>query len=116
MSRINYYPGHMVTAVREISRVLKLVDVVVEVRDARIPFGSQSPLLQALLPHNMPHVVVLNKADLANANMSHRAVQMIGADRTLLASCGGKNKGSNVAAVIPTCLKGVCAFGFVCYL
>lgn len=95
----------MLTAAREIARVLKLVDVVVEVRDARIPFSSSSPLLQSLLPHNMPLVVVLNKADLANANLSHRAVQMIGPERTLLASCGGKSKGSNVASVIPTCLQ-----------
>jgi ribosome biogenesis GTPase A len=102
---VNWFPGHMVTAARQITQVLKRVDVVVEVRDARIPFSSSSPVLQAVLPHNMPLVVVLNKADLANANMSHRAVQMLGPDRTLLASCGGRSKGSGVSAVVPACLR-----------
>lgn len=102
---VNWFPGHMLTAARQIAQVLKRVDVVVEVRDARIPFSSSSPVLQSVLPHNMPLVVVLNKADLANANLSHRALQLLGPDRALLASCGGRSKGSGVAAVVPACLR-----------
>ena len=116
MSGVNWFPGHMLTAAREIAAVLRLVDVVVEVRDARIPFSSASPLLQSLLPHNMPVVVVLNKADLANSNLSHRALSLVVSSSSssssssscrssaVLLSAGGPRRGSGVAALVPACL------------
>ncbi len=102
---VNWFPGHMVTAARRIAQVLKRVDVVAEVRDARIPFSSSSPVLRAALQPSMPVVVVLNKADLANANMTHRAVQLLGPETTVVASCGGRSKGSGVSNVLSTCLQ-----------
>ena len=105
MSAVNWFPGHMVRASQAIAAVLKKVDVVVEVRDARIPFSSSSPLLSSLLPHNMPCVVALNKADLANANLSHRAVSLLGGpSRAVLLSSGGPAKGTRLAALLPACL------------
>ena len=44
-NNINWYPGHMARARREIGEAVKLVDVVIEIIDARIPIGSRNPIL-----------------------------------------------------------------------
>lgn len=64
-NNINWYPGHMVTAQNEIKDSLKLIDIVVEVLDARIPFSSRNPLINALAK-DKARIVVLNKCDLAD--------------------------------------------------
>ena len=63
---INWYPGHMAKAKRLIQEHLKMIDVVVELVDARIPWSSTNPMIGTLIG-NKPSVVVLNKADLADA-------------------------------------------------
>ncbi len=62
---INWYPGHMARARREIENSIKLVDVVIEMVDARIPISSRNPILNEIIA-NKPRVIVLNKADLAS--------------------------------------------------
>lgn len=62
---IQWYPGHMAKAKRQLSEMLPLLDVVVEVADARIPSSSRNPDLDRLLARK-PRVVVLNKSDLAS--------------------------------------------------
>lgn len=62
---IQWYPGHMVKTKKLIRENLKLVDVVLEVIDARIPFSSSNPDLRGLIG-NKEKLVVLNKADLAD--------------------------------------------------
>lgn len=62
---INWYPGHMAVAAREIKRVMPTVDFVLEVLDARLPFSTENPLVNELRG-DKPHVKVLNKADLAD--------------------------------------------------
>lgn len=57
--------GHMVKAQNEIKESLKLIDIVVEVLDARIPLSSRNPLIDGLAG-NKSRIVVLNKADLAD--------------------------------------------------
>ncbi|HHY59189.1 MAG TPA: ribosome biogenesis GTPase YlqF [Clostridia bacterium] len=61
---IQWYPGHMAKAKRILAEQIKLVDVVLEVRDARIPASSGNPDLKKLLG-NKKSLIVLNKADLA---------------------------------------------------
>ncbi|HZK43803.1 MAG TPA: ribosome biogenesis GTPase YlqF [Syntrophomonadaceae bacterium] len=61
---INWYPGHMVKAKREIKENLKLVDVVVMLLDARAPFSCRNMDLEAIVG-NKPIILVLNKMDLA---------------------------------------------------
>lgn len=65
MDVIQWYPGHMVKAKRTIKEHLKVVDLVVELTDARIPNSSRNPDLEDLLV-NKDSVLVLNKADLAD--------------------------------------------------
>ncbi|MEG1059797.1 MAG: ribosome biogenesis GTPase YlqF, partial [Clostridia bacterium] len=62
---INWYPGHMVKAQNDIKENLKLIDIVVEVLDARIPISSQNPIIDKLAL-NKARIIVLNKADLAD--------------------------------------------------
>nr|MDD6336514.1 ribosome biogenesis GTPase YlqF [bacterium] len=62
--RVNWYPGQMAKARRMLVDSLSLVDVVLEVADARVPYASRNPDL-ALLCAAKPRVLLLNKADLA---------------------------------------------------
>ncbi|MEG2909391.1 MAG: ribosome biogenesis GTPase YlqF [Erysipelotrichaceae bacterium] len=62
---INWFPGHMTKAKREMQEKLKLVDMVIELRDARIPVASTNPLL-AELTMSKPRLIILSKRDKAN--------------------------------------------------
>lgn len=62
---IQWYPGHMAKARRQVEQNLKMVDVVIELLDARIPASSRNPDINRILK-DKPRVVALNKADLAN--------------------------------------------------
>ena len=62
---LQWYPGHMRKAERLVKENLKLVDVVVELLDARIPMSSANPVLREIVG-GKPRIIVLNKADLAN--------------------------------------------------
>ena len=70
-TNINWYPGHMAKTKREISEDLKLIDVVVELLDSRIPLSSQNPDI-AELTKGKKKIIVLNKTDLAD-NMQNEA-------------------------------------------
>lgn len=63
---IQWYPGHMTKARREIATAMKTQDVVIEVLDARMPRASANPLLAAIRG-DKPCIVVLSKSDLADA-------------------------------------------------
>lgn len=62
---INWFPGHMHKARKEIAEVMPQVDIIIEMLDARIPFSSENPLVPQLRG-NTPCIKVLNKADLAD--------------------------------------------------
>ena len=64
-SNINWYPGHMVKAINDIKSVLKLIDIVVQVCDARLPLSSCNPLIEELA-QDKQKIMVLNKKDLAD--------------------------------------------------
>ncbi len=64
---IQWFPGHMAKTRRLITENLKLVDIVVELKDARIPYSSTNPILKEILG-NKPRVIALNKCDMADEN------------------------------------------------
>ncbi len=68
---INWFPGHMRKALNETKENLKLVDLVFETCDARIPFSSRNPELDAIIG-DKPRIVLLNKADLADPAKTER--------------------------------------------
>lgn len=68
---INWFPGHMAAATRAIRERLKLADLVVEVRDARIPLSSANGDFQDILSRKK-RIIILNKRDLANSNIINK--------------------------------------------
>ena len=64
---VQWFPGHMAKTRRQIKESLKLVDVVVEIVDARIPVSSKNPELEDIIG-NKPRIILLNKADVADPN------------------------------------------------
>lgn len=68
---IQWYPGHMTKTRRLITENLKLVDIVIELVDARIPFSSKNPDIEELAG-NKPRILVMNKSDLADPNTTSR--------------------------------------------
>jgi ribosome biogenesis GTPase A len=69
MATINWFPGHMKKTQREIKENLKLVDAIIEIRDARIPRSSANPDIDKLC-EGKPRVILLNKSDLSEAKVT----------------------------------------------
>ncbi|MBQ2663170.1 MAG: ribosome biogenesis GTPase YlqF, partial [Clostridia bacterium] len=65
MQNLQWYPGHMAKTRRLIEENLKMIDVVVEILDARIPFSGRNPNFDDIIK-NKPRLLVLNKSDLAD--------------------------------------------------
>ena len=66
---IQWFPGHMAKARRQIEEKLKLLDLVIELVDARIPLASRNPMIDQILKRK-PRLVLLNKADLADPSVT----------------------------------------------
>jgi ribosome biogenesis GTPase A len=62
---IQWFPGHMTKARRQVEEKLKLVDLVFELLDARLPFSSQNPMMDQLVSKK-PRLILLTKCDLAD--------------------------------------------------
>lgn len=95
IANINWYPGHMKKTRELIRENLKLVDMVVEVLDARIPLSSRNPIIDELVGEK-PRIIILNKSDLSDPRENDRwAARLSGDGRrvvTLNAMTGqGKN-------------------------
>ena len=64
---IHWYPGHIAKAERQLKEKLNLVDVIIEVRDSRLPLSSSYANIKKLLGEK-PRLLLLNKADLVDRN------------------------------------------------
>ena len=64
---IQWYPGHMTKTRRMMEENISLVDIVIELLDARLPFSSKNPEIDNLA-RNKKRIVILNKVDLAEEN------------------------------------------------
>ena len=62
---INWYPGHMAKTMKQIEADLRIVDIVIELLDARIPIASQNPEI-AQITKGKKKIIVLNKCDLSD--------------------------------------------------
>ncbi|ANK59478.1 MULTISPECIES: ribosome biogenesis GTPase YlqF [Loigolactobacillus] len=65
MATIQWYPGHMAKAKKQVQENLHLVDIVLEIVDARTPNSSRNPILDKIIEQK-PRLMILNKADLAD--------------------------------------------------
>ena len=71
---INWYPGHMAKARKELAEKMKNVDLVIELCDSRLPYSSRNPDLKQMIGKRN-HILILNKADLADPGISQRWIQ-----------------------------------------
>lgn len=69
MAAINWYPGHMHKASKEMRNIVPHVDLIIEVLDARIPFSSENPMIGDIRG-DKPCIKVLSKSDLADPEMT----------------------------------------------
>ena len=91
-TRIQWFPGHMAKARREITDAMSKVDLVFELVDARCPEASRNPILNELIG-NKPRIIVLNKADLADEKVNKEWVKSY--------------KKENQVAILADSIKGV---------
>ncbi|GGA96766.1 ribosome biogenesis GTPase YlqF [Macrococcus hajekii] len=90
---IQWFPGHMAKARREVTEQLKMVDCVFELLDARIPYSSSNPMISDIIK-DKPRVVLLNKMDMADPRETKKWMQHIeqtGAYPVMIDSKNGKN-------------------------
>lgn len=71
---IQWFPGHMAKARRQVTEKLKLVDIIFELVDARIPLSSRNPMIDEIIQHK-PRLVLLNKADMADKEITREWVR-----------------------------------------
>lgn len=98
---INWYPGHMAKTKRQIIEDLKLIDIVVEILDARIPISSQNPDIGKLI-QGKQRIVVLNKSDLASDTENKNWVQYFenkGIPAVIVDSNSGKGIGEAIRKI-----------------
>ena len=94
-ARINWYPGHMAKTKKQIAEDLKLIDVVIEILDSRIPISSRNPDV-ANLTKGKDKIIILNKSDLAAQSQNDLWVQYFKqkGQTAILANCNS-GKGIN---------------------
>lgn len=93
-TNINWYPGHMAKTKKQIVEDLKLIDVVVEILDARIPISSQNPDIREYTK-NKNKIIVLNKCDLADEKQNAKWVQYF-KQKDIIAVLVDSNSGKGV--------------------
>lgn len=104
--KIHWFPGHMAKTRRLMAANLKMVDVVVELLDARIPFSSRNPEIDRICG-TKPRLIVLNKCDSADENVTKQWIAFF-AEKGIAAvptDCRSGKGLNNVTAAIRTLLK-----------
>ncbi|MBE7037631.1 MAG: ribosome biogenesis GTPase YlqF [Ruminococcaceae bacterium] len=90
---IQWFPGHMTKTMRLIEENIKLVDIVVEILDARLPKSSKNPEIDNLIK-DKPRLILLNKSDIADANETSKWINKFekdGISAIAISSTSGKS-------------------------
>lgn len=95
---INWYPGHMAKTKKQIAQDLKLIDLVIELLDARIPVSSQNPDIKELVK-DKKKMIVLNKSDLAEEKATKQWIKYF-EDQKEIAVIADSNSGKGIQEVI----------------
>lgn len=88
---INWYPGHMKKTKEEIKNSLKLVDIVLEVIDARIPKSSRNPLISEIT-EKKDRIIIMNKTDLSDPVENEKWIKKFADDRIKAIKMNAKEK------------------------
>ena len=97
-TNINWYPGHMLKTKKQIIEDLKLIDVVVELLDARIPKSSRNPDIQRIV-QNKKRIVLLNKSDLAEEKETKKWIEYYKNNNTIAIACDA-NLGKGIKEIL----------------
>ena len=97
-TNINWYPGHMLKTKKQIIEDLKLIDVVVELLDARIPKSSRNPDIQRIV-QNKKRIVLLNKSDLAEEKETKKWIEYYKNNNTTAIACDA-NLGKGIKEIL----------------
>ena len=100
---IQWFPGHMTKTKRMIEASLKLVDAVIEIKDARIPVSSTNPDIDGLIG-SKPRLILLNKCDVADKNSTNKWIEYYNKKgiKALAIDC---RSGKGLNLVVPECRK-----------
>ena len=98
-TNINWFPGHMAKTKKQIVEDLKLIDIVIEILDARIPLSSQNPDVQ-VYTRNKKKITILNKADLADENITKEWIKHFSKDGNVAIAVQA-NTGKGMDKVVP---------------
>ncbi|CCN81568.1 Ribosome biogenesis GTPase A [Vibrio nigripulchritudo SFn27] len=101
---IQWFPGHMHKARKEIEEVIPQVDVIIEVLDARIPFSSENPMISALRK-DKPCVKVLNKRDLSDPDMTEKWIEHFEQEKGVKAMAITTTNPQEVHKIMELCRK-----------
>ncbi len=91
---INWYPGHMAKTKKQILEDLKLIDIVIELLDARIPISSRNPDIQELTK-GKKKIILLNKCDLADEKINSKWMKKLEREATVILTDSKSGKGIN---------------------
>ena len=89
---INWYPGHMAKTRKQIEEDLKLIDVVIELLDSRIPSASRNPDIRKLT-QNKKRIIILNKCDLSDEQINKKWVEKLSKEAPVLLTDANTGKG-----------------------
>lgn len=98
---IQWFPGHMAKARREVTEKLKFVDIVFELVDARLPLSSRNPMMDEIVQQK-PRLILLNKGDLADPHETQKWRQYFEA-KGYAALIINSHEGKGIKQIIPTC-------------
>ncbi|MCL1048879.1 ribosome biogenesis GTPase YlqF [Shewanella abyssi] len=101
---IQWYPGHMHKARKEIEEVMPQVDLVIEVLDARIPYSSENPMVQQLRG-DKPCIKLLNKSDLADPETTQKWIEYLEQEQGVKAMAITTLQASQVKKIPDLCRK-----------
>ncbi|WP_350562357.1 ribosome biogenesis GTPase YlqF [Psychrobacter sp. CAL346-MNA-CIBAN-0220] len=101
---IQWFPGHMNKARNEVKEIMPQMDVIIEVLDARIPYSSENPMV-ATLRGDKPVIKILNKADLADPDMTQAWMDYFEQEDGVKALAFDDNKASDVHRIVELCKK-----------
>ena len=87
---IQWYPGHMAKTKKEIASIISMIDVVIEVIDARIPYSSRIPGLNKLT-RDKKNIIVFNKYDLCDKNETGKWIDKYTKEGYICVTCDAKN-------------------------
>ena len=109
---IQWFPGHMAKARRQVTEKLKLIDIIFELVDARLPLSSRNPMIDEIIQHK-PRLVLLNKADMADKQVTKEWIHYF-QEKSITALAINSHTGTGMKEIV-TAAQGILAEKFERY-